>query len=195
MNTPILTLAFEESRVRTVTIQNEPWWVVNDVCQILGIKNPRKAFSRIHTDDKGVTTSDTLGGIQSVNIVSESGLYDLVFQSRRPEAATFRRWVTKEVLPSIRKNGFYSAQKTLAAHYLHTLEALVNAGLLPTNAMKVANKIVKITDDTEEIGDLIALAAALSNGGYDPDAVKRALRELPRKLAIHRFEKAQKLLD
>lgn len=126
---------------------------------------------------------DTLGGAQAVNIVSESGLYDLIFQSRKPEAAAFRRWVTKEVLPSIRKNGFYSADKTLACRFLELSHALQNANMLPRDAHKLALKLIKISDDSE-LGDAVRLVETLISEGGDPDLVKKIKRELPRRIKI-----------
>jgi prophage antirepressor-like protein len=100
-----LTLfSFENSPVRTMVIENEPWFVVKDVCDILGIKNSRDTLAKeLDDDEKGVDTIYTLGGEQSVTIVNEPGLYRLIFQSRKPEARQFKRWVFHDVLPAIRK--------------------------------------------------------------------------------------------
>lgn len=101
--------------VRYEMIDGEPWFVANDVCNILGIVNSRDALSRLEDDEKGVGITDTLGGKQEMNIVNESGLYNLIFQSRKPEAKKFRKWVTSEVLPSIRKTGKYDIRKSIKA--------------------------------------------------------------------------------
>lgn len=93
--------------VRTVAIKGESWFVAKDICDILGLINSRKALSSLDVDEKGVTISDTLGGKQEMATVNESGLYSLIFQSRKPEAKIFRKWVTSEVLPAIRRQGFY----------------------------------------------------------------------------------------
>ena len=85
----------------------QTWFAAADVCAVLEIANPRAAISRLEDDEKGVATADTLGGEQEINTINESGLYSLIFQSRKPEARAFRRWVTGEVLPSIRKTGHY----------------------------------------------------------------------------------------
>lgn len=84
------------------------WAVANDACRILGLSNQRQALSRLDDDEKGVTTTDTLGGSQAANTVSESGLYALILTSRKSQARPFRRWVTSEVLPSIRRTGTYT---------------------------------------------------------------------------------------
>ena len=94
--------------VRIILQDNEPWFVAKDVCDCLDLSNSRKALSRLEDDEKGVTLSDTLGGKQEMATVNEYGLYSLVMSSRKPEAKEFKRWVTHEVLPSIRKYGTYS---------------------------------------------------------------------------------------
>lgn len=101
--------AFEENLVRVLELEGEPWFVANDVCNCLGLANPRKAVADLDDDEKGVTTSDTLGGAQEMNIISEPGVYRLVFRSRKPEAERFKRWLAHEVLPAIRKTGGYGA--------------------------------------------------------------------------------------
>lgn len=85
--------------------QGEPWFVAKDVCAILGLSNPRTSLALLDEDEKGVHTMDTPGGKQELTTVNESGLYSLILRSRKPEAKAFRRWVTSEVLPSIRKHG------------------------------------------------------------------------------------------
>lgn len=99
---------FEDNDVRTQTINGEPWFVGKDVADILGYSNPAKAI-RDHVDDedKGQNDTFTPGGMQIMTIVNESGLYSLVFKSQLPSAKRFKRWVTSEVLPTIRKTGSY----------------------------------------------------------------------------------------
>lgn len=87
--------------------------MAKDVCQVLGIANHRDVVSRLDDDERqGVGITDPLGIRQIANAVSESGLYSLIFQSRKPEARKFRKWVTSEVLPSIRKKGYYGMMKS-----------------------------------------------------------------------------------
>lgn len=109
MAAAIIPLDFEEQAVRVVMQGDAPWFVAADVCRVLQIKNSRDAVSRLDEDEKGVAIADTLGGAQSLNIVSESGLYALIFTSRLPAAKRFRKWVTAEVLPAIRRTGSYAA--------------------------------------------------------------------------------------
>lgn len=103
----IQNFAFEEHLVRVVDRDGVPWFVANDVCKCLDLSNPRKAVADLDDDEKGVTTGDTLGGQQALNIVSEPGVYRLVFRSRKPEAERFKRWLAHDVLPQIRRTGKY----------------------------------------------------------------------------------------
>lgn len=94
--------------VKTMTIDNEPWFVGKDVAECLDYKNPRQAIiTNVDEDDKGVHSIDTLGGIQKMTIINESGLYSLILLSHLKKAKEFKHWVTSEVLPSIRKTGSY----------------------------------------------------------------------------------------
>lgn len=101
---------YEGAQVRTVIINNEPHWVAKDVCEILGFSNNRDAISRLDEDEKGVATIDTLGGPQEVTVINESGLYSLILGSKKPESKPFKRWITHEVIPTIRKTGSYNMQ-------------------------------------------------------------------------------------
>lgn len=103
---------YESSEVRTIEKDGEPWFIGKDVADILGYTNPRKAIGdHVDEEDKGVTKCDTLGGVQNLTVINESGLYSLILSSKLPDAKKFKRWVTSEVLPSIRKTGNYSMQQ------------------------------------------------------------------------------------
>lgn len=101
----------EFGAVRAVTLDGEPWFVAADVCRALGLGNSRQTLSYLDDDEKGVITSDTLGGKQEMSTINEPGLYSLILRSRKPEAKAFKRWITHEVIPSIRKTGGYIAAK------------------------------------------------------------------------------------
>jgi len=95
-------------QIRVIERDGEPWFVGKDVAEILGYSNTRDALAKhVDEDDKGVAKCDTLGGAQEVAIINESGLYSLVLRSNLPAAKQFKRWVTSEVLPAIRKSGGY----------------------------------------------------------------------------------------
>jgi prophage antirepressor-like protein len=100
---------FEQRQVRVIEHDGEPWFVARDVCDVLELVNSREAISPLDDDEKGVRKTDTLGGTQDMNIISESGLYALILRSNKVEARKFRKWVTSEVLPAIRKTGAYTA--------------------------------------------------------------------------------------
>ena len=95
----------------TIEIEGEAWFIAKEVCELLGIKNVSNAVSRLDDDEKGVSVLPTPSGEQEKLIVSESGLYALVFRSKKDSAKRFRKWVTKEVIPSIRKTGGYGINR------------------------------------------------------------------------------------
>lgn len=105
--------AYADHEVRVITINGEPWFVLNDLCSVLDIANPRNASNRLAPDMKGVRRVDTPGGKQSLTVVSEAGMYEVVIRSDKPEAIAFRRWITSEVLPAIRKTGSYGTAPAL----------------------------------------------------------------------------------
>lgn len=99
--------------VRVVDVNGEPWFVAADVCKALEIEKTDRALSRLDDDEKGAHSVSTLGGKQKVAIVNEPGLYSLVLGSRKPEAKAFKRWISHEVIPSIRKHGAYMTPEKL----------------------------------------------------------------------------------
>lgn len=102
----------EFGQIRTVTIDNEPWFVGKDVATALGYSNSRDAILKhVHEDDKGVAKCDTPSGKQEMTVINESGLYALIFGSKLDSAKRFKHWVTSEVLPSIRKHGMYAVDE------------------------------------------------------------------------------------
>ncbi|MDZ5503199.1 phage antirepressor [Enterococcus cecorum] len=116
----IQTFNFENQQVRTIEVENEPWFVANDVTTILGLSNTTVALQRLDEDERA---KYNLGRQGMTNIVNEYGLYNLVLASRKPEAKQFKRWITHEVLPAIRKHGGYLTEQKLE-------EALLNPDTL-----------------------------------------------------------------
>ena len=98
----------EFGQIRTVDCNGEPWFIGKDVCEALEIKDTSKAISRLDDDEKGTTSIRTLGGEQHVLTINEYGLYNIVLSSRKPEAKAFKRWITHDVIPAIRKTGKYA---------------------------------------------------------------------------------------
>lgn len=104
----------EFGTIRTITVNDEPWFVGKDITDILGYQNGTRDINRhVDDEDKGTTEMVTPGGKQNMTIINESGLYSLTLSSKLPSAKKFKRWVTSEVLPSIRKNGAYMTEQTL----------------------------------------------------------------------------------
>ena len=104
---------YNGNEVRTIQKDGEPWWVLKDVCEVLGLSSPHKVFDRLDEDEKGRNQIPTPGGEQEKTDINESGLYNVILRSDKPEAKPFRKWVTSEVLPSIRKHGAYMTPETL----------------------------------------------------------------------------------
>ncbi len=146
----------EFGEVRTITIDNEPYFVGKDVAKILGYSNTRKALSdHVDNEDKGVTKCDTLGGMQELTIINESGLYSLILSSKLPNARKFKHWVTSEVLPAIRKHGMYA---------INDLIDNPDLGIAALNALKEEREKNKKLEDsvaikTQQISEMIPKAS------------------------------------
>lgn len=111
MSQELIAFPYQNHQVHATTIDDGLWFVAKDVCDILDIGNVSQAVARIEDDEKAIISNDTPSGSQEMLIINESGLYSLILSSRKPEARPFRRWITKEVLPSIRKTGSYSLEQ------------------------------------------------------------------------------------
>lgn len=165
----IVAFDFESHNVRIVVGHNgEPMFVAADVCAALTIDNHRNVIARLDDDEKGVQSMDTPGGRQELAVINESGLYSLILTSRKPEAKRFKRWVTHDVLPSIRKTGSYAAPGLVAA--------------LPTPAQDRVCAILLIGDAIAKVPGVkpgIAMAATLTcisdNTGLKVEQFRRAL--------------------
>ena len=105
--------------VRSILIDGDPWFVAADVCKALELEKTNRALSRLDDDEKGAHSVSTPGGRQRMSIISESGLYSLILGSRKPEARAFKRWITHEVIPSIRMHGAYMTDSLLDALEAH----------------------------------------------------------------------------
>nr|DAZ77163.1 MAG TPA: repressor domain protein [Caudoviricetes sp.] len=179
--------------VRTVTINDEPWLVGKDVAQALGYQNPQKAL-RDHVDDdeKTVNESFTVNGTPAI-LINESGLYSLILSSKLPGAKEFKRWVTSEVLPSIRKHGAYMTPETLEA-----------AILSPDYLLKV---VTALKDETDKRKALEAVNSRLTvenqimhpKADYFDELVDRNLltnfRETAKELGVPPKKFVQFLID
>lgn len=135
---------YEDNDVRTMEINGEPWFVLKDVCNALEIANVSNVAIRLDADEKGIHQVDTLGGKQEVICINESGLYNVILRSDKPEAKPFRKWVTSEVLPSIRKNGGYiSGQEQLTPSELMAKALLVANKTLAEREARISELTVQ----------------------------------------------------
>jgi anti-repressor protein len=137
--TSIIPFSFQGAQVRTLILDGEPWWVGRDATAILGYRTTNDGTRWLDEDEKGTHLVRTLGGDQEMVIVSEPGLYSLILRSKRPDAKTFKRWITHEVIPSIRRTGQYGSAPALpdlttpqgvlalAEQFKQTAEQLVDA--------------------------------------------------------------------
>lgn len=168
----------EFGQIRTLTIDNEPWFVGKDVADALGYSNTRDALSKhVDDEDKGVANCDTLGGTQEMVIINESGLYSLIMSSKLSSAKKFKRWVTSEVLPSIRKTGSYSVN-------------VVKRELTTDDCLKAATLIA--TCKNERIPYVIFY---LELGGFDTPTIQKQVQGITQKQIPDTFsEKLQKLI-
>jgi len=146
MNAKIQQFDFDQMPVRVMERAGFPWFVAADVCEVLGIANGRDAVQRLEEDEKGVAITDTLGGPQNTSIISESGLYALIFKSRKPQAKLFRKWVTSEVLPAIRKTGSYAvaaapSMHPVAVQFLNFFDSLHKRGVPVDQCSKTAGQV------------------------------------------------------
>jgi len=181
------------NEVRTVQKDGEPWWVLKDVCEILGLGSPHKVFERLDEDEKGRNLIPTLGGEQEMTVINESGLYNVILRSDKPEAKPFRKWITSEVLPSIRRHGAYMTPETLEA-------AILNPDLLIRlcTALKDEqdkNKALQAANSTLAVDNQIMKPKA----DYFDEIVDRSLltnfRETAKQLQIKEKEFIRFLLD
>lgn len=153
---------FEQKSVRVVMREGEPWWVAKDVCDVLEIGNPTEAIRPLDDDEKStlrISEGDGGHGGPERNIINESGLYTLIMRSNKPEAKRFRKWVTSEVLPTIRKTGSYSVKKDpdeekrleIARQRIALQEKNANARLAKIMQRMVEHPAYELTKESKQI--------------------------------------------
>lgn len=144
----ITPFSFDNHNIRVILRDAEPWFSASDVCTTLGIKNHRDSLMHLDDDEKGVVSTDTLGGQQKISVVNESGLYALVLRSRKPEARKFAKWVTGEVLPTIRKTGAYAENRTPLTPRRQAFQIIVEGNtVLSSYAIDMDSVAVNFNDD------------------------------------------------
>ena len=151
--------------IRVEVYNQEPWFAGKDICEAISIANHKDALGRLDDDERRGSAIPTPGGTQTLTFVSESGLYNLIFQSRKPEAKAFRKWVTSEVLPSIRKTGSYEAPA--ASRQRRTRGELVNADIM--NLLWLIGESLQRGDQKEVAMELGVSQQAVQNtlNGYN----------------------------
>ena len=137
---------YNQKQVRTVQIDGETWFVLKDVCDVLGITHIKDTVNRLESDEVGQTeVTDSLGRKQLAYIINESGLYNVILRSDKPEAKPFRKWVTSQVLPTIRKTGGYQT-KAMTTAQLFAMQVQIN--LEQEQRMKALEEKTQATQET-----------------------------------------------
>lgn len=150
---------FEQKSVRVVMKGSEPWWVAKDVADILEFRDAANAIRLLDEDEKGTQKVSTPGGEQEMSVINESGLYTLIMRSNKPEAKRFRKWVTSEVLPTIRKTGRYSVKSNpdeerkleIARQRIALQEKNANARLAKIMQRMVEHPAYELTKESKQI--------------------------------------------
>jgi anti-repressor protein len=148
MSNQIQIFNFNSTQVRLQIINNKEYFCAKDVCTILEIKNNRQALSRVSHEDVIMTDAPTNSGIQQMSFVNEAGLYALIFQSKKPEATEFKKWVFDKILPSIRKTGKFEVKeftkKELLLMALEQEEKIEALQIENTQKEKIINEFIAI---------------------------------------------------
>ena len=161
----VQAFTYQDQPVRTITVDGQPGFIANDLCSVLELTNPRQTLTYLDDDEKGVTTNDTLGGAQQMAYVTEAGMYSLVLRSRKPEAKMFKRWITHDVLPQIRKTGAY------AAPALSGPELMAKALLEAAETIKASDrKVLELTPKAEAFDSFLS-----TNGDYSVNEAAKLL--------------------
>jgi prophage antirepressor-like protein len=181
---------FHGNQVRTIEKDNKPWFVLKDVCESLGDLSPRVVRQRL--DDDVCTTypiPDSMGRVQETTFINEDGLYDVILESRKPEARTFRKWITSEVLPTIRKTGGYVANEDLFIEtYLPNADEptkLIFKATLET--VRKANEQIAIMQPKAEYFDTLVDKNLLTNFRDTAKELKIKEREFINWLLDHKY--------
>lgn len=184
---------FKQNQIRIVFRNNDPWFVAKDVCDVLGTR-VKDVPAIIDEEERGVDSIDTLGGKQNMLIISEAGFYELVLKSRKTEAVTFRKWVTKEVLPSIRKTGSYGTSKPEKFIPFHLRRQIEHAKSVPVGYFSMLSEMCAVfiapletegapTEAMDKILPDISLGkmfcSFLREQGVDPDSLLTYPHKLP----------------
>ncbi len=167
----VVPFNFENYSVRVIRGDDgEPWFVAADVCAALDLPETHKAVARLDDDERGRNSIPTPGGNQDMTVINESGLFNLVLGSRKPEAKRFKRWVTHEVLPSIRKTGAYSVSVAAPAPSLPDYTQSRVAAILAIGEM-----IARVPGVKPGIAAACTLNCIRDNTGIDLESMRKSL--------------------
>ena len=165
----IIPFDFESHALRVnLDAAGQPWFVAADVCAALELPETHKAIARLDDDEKGRNSIPTPGGQQDMSVVNESGLYNLVLGSRKPEAKRFKRWITHEVLPSIRKTGSYASATSLSALPSPTQDRV-------SSLLLIGEAVAKVPGVKHGIAMAATLTCIFENTGLSIETMRRAL--------------------
>jgi len=165
----IIPFEFESQALRVnLDAAGQPWFVAADVCAALDLPDTHKAIARLDDDEKGRNSMPTPGGQQDMSVVNESGLYNLVLGSRKPEAKRFKRWITHEVLPSIRKTGSYTSTTSMSALPSPTQDRV-------SSLLLIGEAVAKVPGVKHCIAMAATLTCIFENTGLSMETMRRAL--------------------
>ena len=165
----IIPFEFESHALRVnLDAAGQPWFVAADVCAALELPETHKAIARLDDDEKGRNSIPTPGGQQEMSVVNESGLYNLVLGSRKPEAKRFKRWITHEVLPSIRKTGSYTSATSVAALPSPTQDRV-------SSLLLIGEAVARVPGVKHGIAMAATLTCIFENTGLSMETMRRAL--------------------
>ena len=170
---------YQQSTVRTVERDGEPWFVLKDVCDVLNLTTPARVAERLDKDEVSQTPlTDSLGRQQETTIINESGLYNVILRSDKPEAKPFRKWVTSEVIPAIRKHGSYSRKPLTPAEQL-----LAQANVLVEQERRLS-ALEETAEKTSRAIEMIAAPAASTRDTWQEETGK-AIRQMCAEYALN----------
>ena len=165
----IIPFEFESHALRVnLDAAGQPWFVAADVCAALDLPDTHKAIARLDDDEKGRNSIPTHGGQQDMSVVNESGLYNLVLGSRKPEAKRFKRWITHEVLPSIRKTGSYTSATSMSALPSPTQDRV-------SSLLLIGEAVARVPGVMHGIAMAATLTCIFENTGLSMETMRRAL--------------------
>ena len=191
--TELQIFEYQNKQIRTVEKDGTTWWVLKDICDALNLSSPHKVAERLDEDERCGIELRTSGGLQNTTVINESGLYNVILRSDKPEAIPFRKWVTSEVLPAIRKHGAYMTPETLEAAILNPDTIIKIATALKEEKEK--NQLLQMVNSNLKVENAIMTPKA----EYFDDLVDRNLltnfRETAKQLQVKERDFIKFLLE